>query len=142
MMMEGASLGVTLRDTVGMLRVTIAIENDRQPGTRRELRDVLVDTGAELTCVPRGVLESLGITPRKRERFEMANGDVIERDIGYAVTYVGTAETIDEVMFGERGDLTLLGARSLQGLNLKVDLVRRLLVASGPMLLASGRRAA
>jgi hypothetical protein len=46
-------------------------------------------------------------------------------------------ETNDEIVFGEPGDLVLLGARSLEGLNLKVDLVEKRLVAGGPMLAAA-----
>lgn len=132
-----------MRDTKGMLRTTIAIENPRRPGTRHELPDILVDSGAELSLVPRPVLEALGIEPRKRIRFEMANGAEIERDVGFAVIYAGGTATNDEVVFGEPGDLVLLGARSLQGLNLKIDLVGKRLMAGGPMLLAAqGRRVA
>jgi len=36
------------------------------------------------------------------------------------------------VVFGESGDLTLLGARSLEGLNLRVDPVNKRLVDAGP----------
>jgi predicted aspartyl protease len=132
----------TLRDTMGMLRTTIAVENPLRPGIRRELPETLVDTGAELSWVPRPVLEELGITPRKRVQFEMANGDVIERDIGYGVLHAGGTDTNDEIVFGDPGDLVLLGARSLQGLNLKVDLVGKRLVAGGPMLAACLTRAA
>jgi predicted aspartyl protease len=82
------------------------------------------------------VLEDLAIEPQKRVRFEMANGDVIERDVGFAVVYASGTKTVDEVVFGELGDLVLLGARTLQGLNLKVDLVGKRLVAGGPMLAA------
>jgi len=39
---------------------------------------------------------------------------------------------IDEVVFAEKGDLALLGARTLEGLNLTVDAARRKLVAAGP----------
>ena len=41
--------------------------------------------------------------------------------------------TIDEVVFAEKGDLLLLGARSLEGLNLAVDPRRKKLVAAGPV---------
>ena len=126
-----------MRDTMGLLRTTIAIENGFRPGIKHELPETLVDTGAELTWVPRTVLEELGIKPRKQVRFEMANGMEIARDIGFAIVHAGGTETIDEVVFGEPGDLVLLGARSLQGLNLKVDLVGKRLVAGGPMLAAS-----
>ncbi len=44
--------------------------------------------------------------------------------------------TSDEVVFGEPGDLVLLGARTLEGMNLKVDLVGKRLVSAGPMTAA------
>ena len=127
---------------MGLLRTTMAIENPLRPGERVEYPDALVDTGAELSWAPRSDLVRIGVMPRKQVRFEMANGDVIVRDIGYVITYAGGTETSDEIVFGEPGDLTLLGARSLQGLNLKVDLVGKRLVAGGPMLAAAQRRAA
>jgi len=40
---------------------------------------------------------------------------------------------IDEVVFAEAGDLALLGARTLEGLNLTVDSARKKLVAAGPL---------
>ncbi|HZD41635.1 MAG TPA: hypothetical protein VE131_13000, partial [Terriglobales bacterium] len=45
--------------------------------------------------------------------------------------------TIDEVVFAEPGDLALLGARTLEGLNLTVEPVKRRLVAFGPLPAAS-----
>lgn len=39
----------------------------------------------------------------------------------------------DDVVFGEPGDLMLLGARSLEGLNLRVEPATRQLVDAGPM---------
>jgi hypothetical protein len=40
--------------------------------------------------------------------------------------------TNDEVVFGEENDVVLLGARSLEGLNLRVDQNRKILVDGGP----------
>ena len=51
----------------------------------------------------------------------MANGQDITRTVGFAIIHVGDAITIDEVIFGEPGDLQILGARSLEGMNLRVD---------------------
>jgi len=34
---------------------------------------------------------------------------------------VAGIETLDEVVFGEPGDLILLGSRSLEGMNLRID---------------------
>ena len=63
----------------------------------------------------------------------MANGQLITRSVGFAVLHVGNAFTIDEVVFAEPGDLILLGARTLEGLNLMVDSSKKKLVASGPL---------
>ena len=63
----------------------------------------------------------------------MANGEVITRSVGFAILRVGKTFTIDEVVFGEPGDQTLLGARTLEGLNLVVDPAQKKLVASGPL---------
>lgn len=55
------------------------------------------------------------------------------RGVGFAILRVGKSFTIDEVVFAEPGDLVLLGARSLEGLNLTVDSTRKKLVAAGPL---------
>jgi clan AA aspartic protease len=123
---------------VGTFRVTIAIENPLRRGELRPLDGALVDTGAELTCVPRALLESLGIQPEKTLRLRMADGRVTKRDIGYAIVHAAGVETNDEVIFGEGGDLVLLGARSLEGMNLRVDARERRLVDAGPIAAAAG----
>jgi hypothetical protein len=41
--------------------------------------------------------------------------------------------TVDEVVFAEPGDLALLGARTLEGLNLTVDAARKRLLAAEPL---------
>ncbi len=46
---------------------------------------------------------------------------------------IGECFTIDEVVFGEEGDMPLLGARTLGGLNLTVDSRLKKLVAAGPL---------
>ena len=121
---------------VGTFRTTIAIENPLERGQRRELPDTLVDTGAELTWAPTTLLESLAIARQKRLGFRTADGRAVFRDIGYAIVHVGSAETIDEVVFAEPGDMILLGARSLEGLNLRVDPRTKQLVDAGPIVAA------
>ena len=117
---------------MGTFRVSIEVENAGQRGVRRALSGVLVDTGAELSWVPASVLESLGIPRDKQLRFRQANGTILERWTGFAVVHAGGTRTVDEVVFGEPGDLLLLGARSLEGLNLRVDPVLKQLVDAGP----------
>jgi hypothetical protein len=57
---------------------------------------------------------------------------VVTRWTGGAIVHAGGTTTVDEVVFGEPGDLVLLGARSLEGLNLRVELASKRLVDAGP----------
>ena len=63
----------------------------------------------------------------------MANGLRISRSVGFAIVRVENHFTVDEVVFAEKGDLLLLGSRTLEGLNLTIDPQRKKLVASGPV---------
>ena len=100
-------------------------------------RRLVVDTGAESTWIDGSLLSKIGIEPRKKDlQFQMANGQIITRSVGYAILKVDKAETVDEVVFAQTGDLQLLGARALEGMNLKVDSRRRKLVAADPIVTA------
>ena len=124
---------------MGTLRTTVGVENVSQTSGVRELPETLVDTGSELTWIPRIVLESLGIKPKRRQGFRVADGRRVDRDIGYAIIHAAGASTADDVVFGEENDFALLGVRSLEGLNLRLDVVRKELVDAGPMLAAVTR---
>jgi clan AA aspartic protease len=117
---------------MGTFRVEIEIENPAQPGKRRKLDRVLVDTGAELSWVPADVLDSLGIERYSRWRFRQADGTVFERWTGAAFIHIAGKRASDDVVFGQSGDLVLLGARTLEGLNLRVEPVTKMLVDAGP----------
>jgi len=98
----------------------------------------MVDTSAESTWISSTVLEAIGIERRKKDlHFQLANGQIITRSVGYAELTVDRSETVDEVVFAEAGDLQLLGARALEGLNLQVDARRKRLVAAGPIVSAA-----
>ena len=123
---------------MGTFTVTIEIENPLRRGERRSVAGALVDTGAELTMVPRPILEALGIQVEKRLRLRTADGRVAMREIGYALVHAAGTETNDEVVFGEPGDMVLLGSRSLEGMNLRVDAREKRLVDAGPIAAAAG----
>jgi predicted aspartyl protease len=102
----------------------------------------LVDTGAEFTGVPASRLTSMGMQPVKSESFTTADGKTITRDVGFAVVRMSRRFTVDEVIFAQPGDLTLLGSRTLEGLGLMVDARRKRLVAAGPAPAATAIRPA
>ena len=98
---------------MGTFTVGFSIMNivDREKSTT--IPHLMVDTGSEETWISRKLLEQIEIKPQKRQPFQMANGHYIYRDVGYATIRVGRRETVDEVVFAEKGDYILLGARAL-----------------------------
>jgi predicted aspartyl protease len=123
-------------DDVGIFRTTVAFAPLAQPDNRREL-EVMVDTGSEYNWVPRAVLADLGVEPQGVESFETADGRVLEREVGSALLYAAGRVRATVVVFGEDGDMVLLGAIGLEALNLRVDLTRKKLVPAGPVPVAA-----
>ncbi len=119
-------------DDMGSFRVDVEIENLARPGERRTLRALLVDTGAELSWVPAEILESLGVERNNQWRFRQANGTILERWTGSVLLHFAGRRVADEMVFGMPGDLVLLGSRSIEGLNLRVEPVTKRLVDAGP----------
>ena len=86
---------------------------------------VMVDTGALHSWLPKQLLLDAGITPERKKRFAMANKQIIERDIGYAILAAEGYETNDEVVFAESGDMALLGITTVEGFSVMVDNIGR-----------------
>jgi len=120
-------------DDMGIFRTTIGIASLERPHDVRQLVDVMVDTGSEYNFVPAAILAEIGVVPVRVERFETADGRIIERDAGFAMLYVAGRSTPTIVVFAQDDDLILLGAHGLDGLNLRIDLGRRELVPAGPL---------
>ena len=110
------------------------IENVAERSKGAAIPKMLVDTGSEYTWVPELTLEKLGIQREKQDlEFTRANGQRVTRSVGFAIVRLDKHFTVDEVVFAEKGDLLLLGARTLGGLNLTVDPQKKKLVAAGPL---------
>lgn len=123
---------------MGTFYAKCKIENPVDRTRTVVLQKLLVDTGSEFTWVPEKSLERIGIRREKKDvSFVLANGEQVTRSVGFAIIRLDGYFTIDEVVFAEPGDLTLLGARTLEGLNLTIDPGRRRLVAAGPLPAAS-----
>jgi predicted aspartyl protease len=120
-------------DDMGIFRTTVGVAPLADPTARRDFDDVMVDTGSEYNWIPADALTQLGISPVRVDRFETADGRVLERDVGFAMLYAGGRSTPTIVVFAHPSDLVLLGALGLEGLNLRVDLGRKELVPAGPV---------
>jgi len=122
---------------MGSFYVGCKVENHKDQKRAAVIPKMLVDTGSEFTWLPGDVLERIGIEAVKKDlRIQMANGQIITRSVGYAVLRVDQYETIDEVVFAQKGDLALLGSRAMEGMNVHVDPRRKRLVAAGPVVAA------
>ena len=117
---------------MGTFCISCKVVNHTDRTKSRVIPRLLVDTGSEYTWIAETTLRAIGIEPEKKIRLMMANGSVLEREVGFALLLVGKGLTTDEVVFAQRGDLLLLGARTLEGLNVCVDLQAKKLIEAGP----------
>jgi|SRR5579862_2510075 len=119
---------------MGTFSVRCKIENPVERARSVIIPKLLVDSGSEHTWVAERTLERIGVAREKKDlAFILANGQEVTRSVGFAIIRLDKFFTIDEVVFAEKGDLLLLGARTLEGLNLTIDPRARKLVAAGPL---------
>ena len=111
------------------------VEVSDMDGQRFETLEALVDTGSSYTVIPASLLQGLGIAPQERIEFELADGRIIERDIGEARIRVDGRSTITLVVFGDEGVSPQLGAYTLEGVRLAVDPVGKRLVPTRALLM-------
>ena len=109
---------------MGLTMVTIGVGNPAHP-KKTVAVEFLVDSGAIYSVVPSPTLKKLQLTPVSKEIFTLANGQKITRKKGIALfKFQGKIGGAD-VIFGEPGDSTLLGAFTLEALGLALDPLKR-----------------
>lgn len=117
-------------DGMSLFKVNVTARNPTDEARTTPSVEVLVDTGAEITWLPAEVLITAGITPRRSRVFATATHQRIEREVGYAILSAEGYETVDEVVFAQPGDMSLLGVRTLEGFGVMVDHVNHRFVAT------------
>jgi predicted aspartyl protease len=120
-------------ERMGIFRTTIEIAALHDSEARRTLADVMVDTGSEYNWAPAALLHELGVKPVRTDRFETADGIILDREVGFALFFAAGRSSPAVSDFALPDDMILLGAHGLEGMNLRVDLVRRELVPAGPI---------
>lgn len=93
-----------------------------------EAIEALVDSGATYTLLPASLLRRLGVQPIDKQRFVVADGREIERDLGEAVVRINGRMRNSVVIFGDEGANPLLGAVTLEEFGLGVDPVGKRLI--------------
>lgn len=90
--------------------------------------ELLVDTGAVYSMLPRSLLVSLGITLRSQRQFQLGDGRRVRWEFGDAVFIVDGYQAPSPVIFGDENCPHLLGAVTLEAMGVGVDPVNRKLI--------------
>ena len=105
---------------MGVVQVTATVRNPAEP-SRSWDGLFLVDTGSTDCVVPADALRSIGLVPKGRRTYELADGreetvDVTSADIEFMGDFVGTT-----VCFGAEGVEPILGLTALESVGIEVD---------------------
>ena len=111
---------------MGTFSVEVEIAN--YTGGESQSINALVDTGSTHTTVPASILDGLGVTPRTRRPFHLADNRVVEYATGYVLVRYGGDEAVVQVVFGPEDIGSCIGATTLENLSLAVDPLEQTLV--------------
>lgn len=101
----------------------IKVKNPQNP-KKETTGHFLVDSGAVFSVMPGSILKKIGIKPTGKQRFSLANGEVIEKEVGNGLfEYRGNLRS-SPVVFGSE-NIFLLGAVTLESLGVILDPINR-----------------
>lgn len=105
---------------MGVVQVTATVRNPAEP-ERSWDGLFLVDTGSTDCVVPADALRSIGLVPKGRRTYELADGreetvDVTSADVEFMGDFVGAT-----VCFGPDGVEPILGLTALESVGIEVD---------------------
>lgn len=121
---------------MSQFKVSVIARNTKEESLIGPPTEVLVDTGSELTWLPKDLLIGINITPMRKRSFTTATKQIVTREIGYAILSAEGFETVDEVVFAESSDMALFGVRTLEGFGVMVDDIAHRFVAT-PTIVAT-----
>ena len=105
---------------MGTVQVTVTIRNPAEPDRSWDGL-FLVDTGSTDCMVPGNALRSIGLAPKGRRTYELADGreetvDITTADVEFMGEIVGAT-----VGFGPDGVEPLLGLTALESVGIEID---------------------
>lgn len=111
---------------MGLTKVTVTVTNleGKKPGYESLF---LVDIGAIHCMAPASALKKAGVKARGRNAYELANGDSVEYDYGYAIISFMGNETVSEIIFGPDKSEPIMGVLVLESTGIGVDPVSKTL---------------
>jgi predicted aspartyl protease len=114
-------------ETMGITQVKAIVFNLLVPSQQVEI-EFLVDSGADYTVIPRGILASLNITAHSERTFTLTDGRQITWPVGNARFAIGSRQGASVVVFGQDDTPALCGIATLEELGLGLDPVHRELI--------------
>ncbi len=105
---------------MGQTHVMVTVRNSMECSRSWEGR-FLVDTGATDSLVPRRCLDAIGIEPRARRTYRLADGRQQEFDTAFAELEFMDDLTSVRVIFGDDDCEPLLGVIALESAGVVVD---------------------
>ena len=105
---------------MGVTHVTVLVRNPASPDKTWEGL-FLVDTGAVDTLVPRNHLADIGLVPKAKRTYELADGSEVKMDIT-----TGELEFMGDIVgstiiFGAEDAEPILGITALESVGIEVD---------------------
>ena len=88
------------------------------PSGKQESVKFLVDSGATYSLLPKAAWEAIGLEPKRRLSFTLADGTTVERSVSEAFLVLPQGEAHTPVILGEEADEALLGVVTLEILGL------------------------
>jgi clan AA aspartic protease len=109
---------------MGVTHVTTQVFNLKKSTTPYEV-EFLVDTGAIDCMAPREELERIGVQMEGKSIYELANGKIVEYELGFArISFMGQ-KTVSQIIFGPKDIEPILGVVVLENLGFVVDPVSK-----------------
>jgi clan AA aspartic protease len=121
--MAGETMGITYIEGVV-----------KGPDGKEANLEFLVDSGATYSLLPKATWTALGLVPKRRMKFTLADGTSIERAVSEAFIAFPQGEGHTPVVLGEEGDQALLGVVTLEILGLVFNPFNRTLSPMQMML--------
>ena len=123
----------SIKSIMGLTYVNVSIANPSNLKRARK-KKLLADSGALYSIVPKEVLRAIGIRPYGSGTFTLADGSTIRRQVGNAFLQIDGRQALTPVIFGEKGDGSLLGEIALESLGFSIH-PRTGKLRSAPLLL-------
>ena len=103
--------------------LTIKVSNPKN-GRGGIQKRFLVDSGAIFSVLPKADLLKLGVKPDTKQKFVLANGVEIEKEVGEARFTWNDVQRTSPVVFGDEG-VYLLGATTLEVMGVMLNPLAR-----------------